>query len=141
MIKIVVAGINGCLGSAFIGLTDALTLARDAIASATGVEPPFQLVTASADRAGIIDGFGRRFEVAASFEEIASCDAVLTRAFNRTKRAAASCLNSRASRPGFGDSIPVGPWSAAPGPECFCSARPVCWTDADARPAGAASTN
>ncbi len=81
MIKIVVAGIDGCLGSAFIGLTDALTLARDAIMRATGVEAPFQMVTASADGAGIIDGFGHRFEVAASFDEISSCDAILAPSF------------------------------------------------------------
>ena len=81
MIKIVVAGIDGCLGSAFIGLTDTLTLARDAIMRATGVEAPFQMVTASADGAGIIDGFGHRFEVATSFEEISSCDAILAPSF------------------------------------------------------------
>ena len=81
MIKIVVAGIDGCLGSAFIGLTDTLTLARDAIMRTTGVEAPFQMVTASADGAGIIDGFGHRFDVAASFEEISSCDAILTPSF------------------------------------------------------------
>ena len=81
MIKIVVAGIDGCLGSAFIGLTDTLTLARDAIMRTTGVEAPFQMVTASAGGAGIIDGFGHRFEVATSFEEISSCDAILAPSF------------------------------------------------------------
>jgi len=95
MIKIVVAGIDGCLGSAFIGLTDALTLARDAIMRTTGVEAPFQMVTASADGAGIIDGFGHRFEVATSFEEISSCDAILAPSFQPDETGQAPSMSHR----------------------------------------------
>jgi PAS domain S-box-containing protein len=81
MIKIVVAGINGCHGSAFVGLTDALELARRAIAHATGQDAPFYMVTASSDGAGIVDGFGRRFDIATSFEAISACDAILAPGF------------------------------------------------------------
>ncbi len=81
MIKIVVAGVSGCLGSAFIGVVDALSLAREAIARATGEEPPFSMITASASGSGIVDGFGRSFSVETSFEEITSCDAILTPGF------------------------------------------------------------
>ncbi len=81
MIKIVVAGITGCLGSAFVGLSDTLALARQAIARATGEEPPFYMVTASADGAAVIDGFGRSLAVDVSIEEVANCDAILTPGF------------------------------------------------------------
>ncbi len=46
MIKIVVAEISDCLGSAFVGLTDALALARHAIAHATGEDASFDMLTA-----------------------------------------------------------------------------------------------
>jgi PAS domain S-box-containing protein len=81
MIKIVVAGISGCLGAAFVGLTDTLAIARQAIAHATGEEPPFLMVTASADGGSIIDGSGRSFPVDTSFEEVSNCDAILTPGF------------------------------------------------------------
>lgn len=81
MIKIVVAGITGCLGSAFVGLSDTLALARQAISRATGEEPPFYMVTVSADGAAVIDGFGRSLVVDASIEEVANCDAILTPGF------------------------------------------------------------
>ncbi len=77
MVKIVIAGITGCLGSAFIGLADTLALAREAIVHATGEAPPFDLLTASSNGARITDGFGRSYAVDASIEEIACCDAVL----------------------------------------------------------------
>ncbi len=81
MVKIVIVGINGCLGSAFVGLADALALARQAISRATGEDAPFNMVTASLDGNAITDGFGRRFEVTTSFDEISTCDAVMTPGF------------------------------------------------------------
>jgi PAS domain S-box-containing protein len=81
MIKIVIAGIEGCLGSSFVGLTDMLALARRAIADSTGVDAPFYVVTASEDGARVIDGAGRRFDVETSFAEIAACDAIIVPGF------------------------------------------------------------
>jgi PAS domain S-box-containing protein len=81
MVKIVIAGISGCLGSAFIGLADALALAREAVAHSCGGEAPFSVVTASWNGARIVDGFGRSFEVSAALTEISVCDAILTPGF------------------------------------------------------------
>lgn len=79
--KIVVAGVSGCLGSAFIGLADQLHVAARAIAHATGSEAPFHLVTAGPDGASVVDDCGRSFKVDASLEEISACDAVLAPTF------------------------------------------------------------
>jgi len=81
MIKIVVAGISGCLGSAFVGLSDALALARDAMTRASDGDAPFTLLTASWNGASIVDGYGRSFAVSAAMEEISACDAILTPGF------------------------------------------------------------
>jgi len=83
LIKIVVAGITGCLGSASVGLTDALARARCAIAHATSEDAPFRLLAASSDGAAIVDGFGRPFEVAASFDEISSATPFSREVFSR----------------------------------------------------------
>ncbi len=76
MVKLVIAGFNACLGSAFVGLSDALALARRAIMKSTG-EEPFNVATASADGRPIVDGHGRRMEVETSFEDITLCDAII----------------------------------------------------------------
>lgn len=81
MRKIVIVGLNECLGSAFSGLTDVLTLARRAVvraaAPAQSAENPFYVVAASADGESIRDRAGAIFPVAASFEAIATCDAII----------------------------------------------------------------
>ncbi|MFO1102406.1 MAG: helix-turn-helix domain-containing protein [Methylocystis sp.] len=89
MRKIVIAGLNQCLGSAFIGLTDLLALARRAIvrASAPGqsADDPFYVVAASADGEPVRDPTGASFPVAASFEAIAACDAIIVPSFSPDK--------------------------------------------------------
>jgi hypothetical protein len=74
-----------CLGSALVGLTEALTLDRRAIAPAIPQDAPFRMLTASSGAAAIFDGFGRPFEFAASFDEISFCDAILAGALQPDK--------------------------------------------------------
>lgn len=74
--EIVVVGFNGCLGSAFIGLVDILTLSRRVISN-DGRPTPFRVSTASFDGRPIEDGAGRRFEVDSSFETISACRAIV----------------------------------------------------------------
>lgn len=89
MIKIVIAGLDGCLGSAFLGLSDLLSLSRRAIAGAAsgaadGSAPAaadFRVVTASATGRPIQDSQGVTFEVETSFDEIAACDAIIAPSF------------------------------------------------------------
>ena len=89
MFKIVIAGLDGCLGSAFLGLSDLLALARRAIANAlplsdqhsAGAEADFRAITASATGRAITDGAGLSFDVETSFEEITACDAVIIPSF------------------------------------------------------------
>lgn len=86
MIKIVIVGLDGCLGSAFLGLSDLLTLARRAILAAIPPgdsvgAPDFQVVTASAGGRPVRDGAGGALDVKASFDEIALCDAVIVPSF------------------------------------------------------------
>jgi PAS domain S-box-containing protein len=76
MVKIIIAGLNACLGSAVIGLSDAFGMACRAIARSTGVEP-FVVTLASADGRAIVDGRGRSIEVETSFEDVAICDAII----------------------------------------------------------------
>jgi PAS domain S-box-containing protein len=87
MQKIVIAGLDGCLGSAFLGLTDILTLARRAIAAAqapvaaaSGADD-FSFITASPTGGAVTASDGVRFEMETSFEEIASCDAIIVPSF------------------------------------------------------------
>jgi PAS domain S-box-containing protein len=84
MAKIVIAGLDGCLGSAFLGLSDLLALARRAILAAIppaeSGAPAFSVVSASADGRPI-HGSHANFEVEASFEGIAVCDAVIVPSF------------------------------------------------------------
>jgi len=81
MSKIVVAALENCLGSAYLGVVDMLSLAGRAVARALGGEPPFYAVTASLDGQSIVDGAGRRFDVDTSFEEISACDAIIVPSF------------------------------------------------------------
>ena len=88
MIKIVIAGLDGCLGSAFLGLSDLLSLSRRAIAAAktaaadnSSAAPGFHVVTASATGQPIRDGAGMMFDVETSFDEIAACDAIIVPSF------------------------------------------------------------
>ncbi len=88
MIKIVIAGLDGCLGSAFIGLSDLFALARRRIGAAM---PPtaegrpaaaaFSTVTASVSGGPIRSGGGASFDVETSFEEITACEAIIVPSF------------------------------------------------------------
>ena len=88
MHKIVIAGLDGCLGSAFVGLTDIMSLARRAISAAhapTGgasSENDYCFITASPTGGPVIISDGVRFETETSFEEIASCDAIIVPSFS-----------------------------------------------------------
>lgn len=74
--EIVVFGFRGCLGSAFVGAVDMLTLSRLMISKEN--EPPaFRVTTASSDGRPFEDGGGRRFEVDKSLDAIASCSAII----------------------------------------------------------------
>ena len=87
MNKIVIVGLDGCLGSAFLGLTDLLSLAARALRRSlappdlTEKTPDFSVVTASASGAAIRAGDGVIFEAETSFEEIAACDAIIVPSF------------------------------------------------------------
>jgi PAS domain S-box-containing protein len=81
MNKIVVVGLEACSGSAFVGLTDLLSVARDAITSSLGNEASFELATVSLDGTPIVDGRGRKLDVGAACGEIAACDAILVPGF------------------------------------------------------------
>jgi transcriptional regulator GlxA family with amidase domain len=78
--RIVVAGINGCLGSGFIGLVDLFWLAQKAILGRTAHDP-WEIVTASSDGRAVTDGRGCKLLVDAAFQDIQSCDAVLVPGF------------------------------------------------------------
>ena len=87
MQKIVIVGLDGCLGSAFLGLSDILTLARRAIAAAqtpvvaaTGADD-YSFITASPTGEAVIAADGVRFEVETALDEIASCDAIIVPSF------------------------------------------------------------
>lgn len=87
MLKIVIAGLDGCLGSAYVGLSDFFSLARQRInaASQPGDGSPaadFRTVTASLTGQSIRDGAGAQFEVETSFDEIAACDAIIVPSFS-----------------------------------------------------------
>ncbi|HEY8125629.1 MAG TPA: helix-turn-helix domain-containing protein [Methylocystis sp.] len=66
-------------------MTDVLTLARRAVvraaAPAQSVEYPFYIVAASADGEPIRDRAGATFPVAASFDAITTCDAIIVPSF------------------------------------------------------------
>ncbi|WP_457796900.1 helix-turn-helix domain-containing protein [Methylocystis sp. S23] len=87
MIKIVIAGSDGCLGSAFLGLSDLFALARKAVMAAIPPSefsgaPDFRAVTASASGLPVRAGAGANLAVEASFDEIAACDAVIVPSFS-----------------------------------------------------------
>lgn len=87
MKKIVIAGLDGCLGSSFLGLKDILSLAGRAIRRSqppsdhSDSSPGFTVVTASAAGEPIRAGDGASFEVETSFDEIAVCDAIIAPSF------------------------------------------------------------
>jgi transcriptional regulator GlxA family with amidase domain len=90
MHKIVVVGLDGCLGSAFLGLIDMLSLAQRAIASAIapslalGASDPegeFSLVSASPTGGPFRTNSGLSIEVETSLEEITACDAIIVPCF------------------------------------------------------------
>jgi transcriptional regulator GlxA family with amidase domain len=89
MIKIVVVGLDGCLGSAFLGLLDFFALARQAITDAaprpgetSDGASDISVVAASATGGPIRDGKGASFEVDASFAELAACEAAIVPSFS-----------------------------------------------------------
>lgn len=77
---IVVLAFNGCLGSGLLGAVDMLTLSRRMI-SKKGQPQPYRVLTASFDGRPIEDGNGRRLQVDASFDDIASCSAIIVPGF------------------------------------------------------------
>jgi len=81
MAKIVIAGLNACLGSAFLGAMDAFRLAARLIAAETGRPAPFDALSASSDGAPIHDGEGRAFTVDMAFDKIPACDAIIIPGF------------------------------------------------------------
>ena len=78
--RIVIAGINGCLASGFIGLVDLFWLAQKAILGRTENDP-WEIITASSDGRAVTDGRGRKLPVDAAFQDIRSCEAVLVPGF------------------------------------------------------------
>lgn len=79
--QIVVLGLNGCLGSGFVGLMDILWLAQRAIVNHLGGEAPFRLASVGCEGNFFLDGRGRRFSADATLDEIAACDAILVPGF------------------------------------------------------------
>ncbi len=77
--RIVVVGLDGCLGSGFTGLVDVLTLARRAIANGGAV--PFDVVTASVGSQPVRDGLGRILAVDGALEDIPHCHAAVIPGF------------------------------------------------------------
>jgi transcriptional regulator GlxA family with amidase domain len=75
-VEIVVLGYTGCLGSGFVGALDMLTLSRRMLAK-EGQPLPFRVTSASHDGQPFEDGGGRRYNVDARFEAIASCSAII----------------------------------------------------------------
>lgn len=77
---IVILGFRGCLGSAFIGAGDLLTLSRRML-----VKPdqprPYEVLTASYDGRPVQDGAGRKLEVDRSFEELDASAAIIVPAY------------------------------------------------------------
>lgn len=79
--EILVVGLNGCLGSAFVGLMDILWLAQRAIVNHLGGETPFRLASACLEGNSFLDGHGRRFAADANLDEISTCRAILVPGF------------------------------------------------------------
>lgn len=79
--EIVVVGLNGCLGSGFVGLMDVLWLAQRAIVNQLGGASPFRLTSVGHDGNSFLDGCGRRFHADAGMGELSDCDAVLVPGF------------------------------------------------------------
>lgn len=79
--EIVVLGLEGCLGSGFVGLTDILWFAQRSIVNGTGGSAPFRVTTASLDGKAVVDGHGRRFDADTAFGAIPACDAILVPGF------------------------------------------------------------
>ena len=92
MLKIVVTGLDGCLGSSFLGLTDLMTLAQRAITNsslrsvndAQTETTGFCAVTASLTGQQITAVPKMLFDVETSFDEVASCDAIIIPSFAPT---------------------------------------------------------
>lgn len=82
MVKIAIAALDGCLGSAFLGLADLFALAARAIVATTATDtPPYLIVTGSPSGGPVRDGSGVILEVGSSLEAIAACDAVIVPSF------------------------------------------------------------
>ncbi len=77
---IVILGFKGCLGSAFVGAGDLLTLSRRMLAK-PGQPKPYEVLTVSFDGRPIEDGGGRKLEVDKSFDEIETCAAIIVPAY------------------------------------------------------------
>ncbi|MCX7899458.1 MAG: helix-turn-helix domain-containing protein, partial [Methylocystis sp.] len=81
MAKIVIAGVDGCLGSSFLGIQDMLALTRRALEDqskgATTAPQPFVVVAASASGSAFRSDSGVELVADTSFSEITTCDAVI----------------------------------------------------------------
>lgn len=78
--RIVIVGSKGCLASGFVGLSDILWLAQQAIAGSQG-RLPFEIISASIDGRPVRDGHGRRLHVDASLREVGACKALIVPGF------------------------------------------------------------
>ncbi len=73
---IFILGFKGCLGSAFVGAGDLLTLSRRMLQK-PGAPRPYEVLTASFDGRPIEDGNGRRLDVDRSFEQAGASAAII----------------------------------------------------------------
>lgn len=73
---VVVLGFDACLSAGYLGAADMLKLSAAMIAK-YGNEEPFEVVTASADGAPIVDSSGRRLAADRSLAEVSSAQAVI----------------------------------------------------------------
>lgn len=92
MHKIAIIGLEGCLGSTYLGLLDLLSLANRAIAQAQTTHEGeqsnslnnFSFLTASLSGQAFEAGAYLHFDVETSLEEITICDAIIIPSFSPT---------------------------------------------------------
>jgi PAS domain S-box-containing protein len=92
MHKIAIIGLEGCLGSTYLGLLDLLSLANRAIAQAQSTHEGeqsnslnnFSFLTASLSGQAFEAGANLHFDVETSLEEITICDAIIIPSFSPT---------------------------------------------------------
>jgi transcriptional regulator GlxA family with amidase domain len=78
--EVVILGYRNCIGSAFLGAYDLLSMSLRMLTK-PGKPPPFDVVTASFSGEAFEDGAHRRLDVDRGLESIKSCDAVIVPAY------------------------------------------------------------